>query len=310
MGIPVAARIFVGFGLVLKPELAGLAMALSSISVVGNSLLLRGYKPGKRNYLSMVAPLLMVIIFSFIFFEFAKFSSNMSTDKKVMNVNISKESKRYIGTLFAGGKSKINFAEGNPKLFLEVAPNIDSNLLKIKEGTYVLGKNEMIVGYDEAMMMISEKLIQGPGDTLSNFFGIPTMTVVGIMAPTGTILDSYHLVSSETLSNITSETSLVTVTEEDGVELFYTIASRVPDKYKTNISPSGLDRVVLGTRVYVPMYFGATEAEMMIKKGEFKKEGDILQELGQDVIVAGILPKTNTSLDEMHFVGREFTLGD
>src|SRR3989337_4503156 len=30
LGIPIAARLFVGIGLVLKPELAGLAMALSS----------------------------------------------------------------------------------------------------------------------------------------------------------------------------------------------------------------------------------------------------------------------------------------
>ena len=48
IGIPIAARVLIGFGLVLKPELAGLAMALSSVSVVGNSLLLRSYKPGKE----------------------------------------------------------------------------------------------------------------------------------------------------------------------------------------------------------------------------------------------------------------------
>ncbi len=42
VGIPVAAGVFyVPFGLTLKPELAGLAMALSSITVVGNALLLR-----------------------------------------------------------------------------------------------------------------------------------------------------------------------------------------------------------------------------------------------------------------------------
>jgi P-type Cu+ transporter len=42
VGIPIAAGIFyVPFGLTLKPELAGLAMALSSITVVGNALLLR-----------------------------------------------------------------------------------------------------------------------------------------------------------------------------------------------------------------------------------------------------------------------------
>lgn len=78
MGIPIAARLFVGLGLVLKPELAGLAMALSSVSVVSNSLLLRYYKPGKRNYVYEAAPIIMVILFSFIFFEFAKFSSGMA----------------------------------------------------------------------------------------------------------------------------------------------------------------------------------------------------------------------------------------
>lgn len=81
MGIPVAARVFAGFGLVLKPELAGLAMALSSVSVVSNSLLLRLFRPGKRNYVSFVAPVVMVIAFSALFFLFAKFSSqNMEAE--------------------------------------------------------------------------------------------------------------------------------------------------------------------------------------------------------------------------------------
>lgn len=74
IGIPIAARLFISFGLVLKPELAGLAMALSSISVVSNSLLLRKFRPGKKNWLSTFAPIAMVLFFSFIFFEFAKLS--------------------------------------------------------------------------------------------------------------------------------------------------------------------------------------------------------------------------------------------
>lgn len=40
-GIPIAAGVFAGIGLSLRPEFAGLAMALSSVSVVGNSLLLK-----------------------------------------------------------------------------------------------------------------------------------------------------------------------------------------------------------------------------------------------------------------------------
>lgn len=79
IGIPIAARIFVGFGLILKPELAGLAMALSSISVVSNSLLLKRFRPGKRNVISMVAPLVMTALFLFLFFEFARLSSGIAT---------------------------------------------------------------------------------------------------------------------------------------------------------------------------------------------------------------------------------------
>lgn len=77
IGIPIAARAFFVFGLILKPELAGLAMAMSSISVVSNSLLLRLFRPAKRNYFSLVAPLIMVAVFTFGFFEFARLSSMM-----------------------------------------------------------------------------------------------------------------------------------------------------------------------------------------------------------------------------------------
>ncbi|MCP6769335.1 hypothetical protein NL529_31255, partial [Klebsiella pneumoniae] len=70
-----------GVGLVLKPELAGLAMALSSISVVGNSLLLRGYHPGKRTYISEFAPAAMIVAFTLLFIEFARISSTVAMAK-------------------------------------------------------------------------------------------------------------------------------------------------------------------------------------------------------------------------------------
>ena len=40
IGLPIAAGVFAGLGLTLNPELAGLAMALSSLSVLASSLLL------------------------------------------------------------------------------------------------------------------------------------------------------------------------------------------------------------------------------------------------------------------------------
>ena len=72
LGIPIAARVFAGVGLVLRPELAGLAMALSSVSVILNSLTLRAFRPGKINWLSIVTPMLIFVLFTFVFIEFAR----------------------------------------------------------------------------------------------------------------------------------------------------------------------------------------------------------------------------------------------
>lgn len=49
LGIPIAAGVFAGIGLVLRPEFAGLAMALSSVSVVTSSIFLKSFKPTKKS---------------------------------------------------------------------------------------------------------------------------------------------------------------------------------------------------------------------------------------------------------------------
>ena len=75
IGIPIAARAFIQWDIVLRPELAGLAMAFSSVAVVTNSLLLKGFHPTRKNWLSDIAPFVMIIGFTIIFLVFARISS-------------------------------------------------------------------------------------------------------------------------------------------------------------------------------------------------------------------------------------------
>jgi Cu+-exporting ATPase len=234
MGIPIAARVFFGLGLVLKPELAGLAMALSSISVVGNSLLLRLFRPGHKNYASAFAPAFMVIAFSLMFFEFARFSSGMGTETIQMaekpQVKVTKEVVQQSKELFIESRGKVAFAENTPKLFLEVEP-YETLGITLVEGRALIGPNEMIIGYDEAQMMKEEKLIKGAGDVLPNFFGIGEMKVIGILAKTGTEVDKYHLVSSDTLEKINGKAVIRTTAAPDGSsKVFYEVAGNTPSQ--------------------------------------------------------------------------------
>ncbi len=304
IGIPIAARLFTGIGIVLKPELAGLAMAMSSISVVSNSLLLRYFRPNKRNYLSLLAPVLMVIIFTFGFFEFAKLSSNMESQGMALTVSIKTASS--LNSFIASQETKINFADNNPKLFLGVDNLPDT--LKLSEGTLVLGDNEMVIGYDEGQMMKKEKLIKKSGDSLTNFFGLSKIKVVGILARTGTVVDSYHFVNKTTLAQMTSSAKVLFVAEKEIIKSFYFLDGKnTPEKYKNDIK--SLAPVNQGGNNYLPIYIGSSEAKMMINKKLITKVGDTIDDLfGNKVIIAGILPETKTVLDNFHYVGLEFEL--
>lgn len=309
VGIPVAARVFAGIGLVLKPELAGLAMALSSISVVANSLLLRKYGFGKRNLALNLAPFVMALMFSFVFFEFARLSSGMATESTVAiaaNQQTNPQLKEIAAKIVSQGETKVNFAEGNPKLFKD-ATLANYPQLVLANGKSTLNDNEIIIGSKEASLMKEAGLIKGVGDTVNNFFGIDQVKVAGILKETGTVLDDYHFVNGETFNQLNSSAKIkATIASDGSYKLFY-LTSFIPEKISNVVPTDGFSTVYIGGKQYTPVYIGSDEAEMMIKEKLFKKDGDVIEGFfGNNAIVSAVLPKTNTVLDQVHFVKNGF----
>ena len=77
VGIPIAAGVFVSLGVMLRPELAGLAMALSSVSVVTNSLTLKTFTMKGKNIFLRLTPVILTLVFTLIFLGFAQISAQL-----------------------------------------------------------------------------------------------------------------------------------------------------------------------------------------------------------------------------------------
>ncbi|MFA5894564.1 MAG: heavy metal translocating P-type ATPase [Candidatus Shapirobacteria bacterium] len=311
LGIPIAARALAFAGIVLKPELAGLAMALSSVSVVTNSLTLKFFKPGKFNWISKLAPYVMVAVFITIFFEFARFSSQMggmekSTALAAYVVN-TPSIQTEINETIVSNPSKIGIAGKLPKLFLGVDSLPKS--LKLTEGSLnTTVEDTVIIGSVEASMMKEEGLIEGVGSELKDFFGLPRVKIVGILEQTGTPLDEYHIFNRSTFGRLTAkEDILVTETGMGDLKIFYLYdRSNVPALLRNVINPLKLSYNMGGMKL-LPVTIGYDEAAMMKSEKLISKKLDTLKDFfGNNVIVAGLPKRTLTSFDMMHFVPREF----
>jgi len=272
--------------------------------VVSNSLTLRFYKPGKRNWISTLAPIIMIALFTGLFFEFARFSSTMANAETQMDKTaISSAAVKDINVGLAEGSIKINFTNGDPKAFVTL--NMDRiKDLKLFEGAKTLEDNSMLIGYDEAMMMKKENLFGKPGDALNAFFGVETMKIVGVLAPTGTILDKMHIVNGNTYKALKSSASIETAKSEDGTtKFFYIIKGNVPERLKDSMQDTSFNPVVIGGKTFQPVYIGNAEAATMVNEKIFEKEGDRIENFfGINAIISGILPKTDTILDNFHYI--------
>ena len=121
MGIPIAAGVFSGLGVVLRPELAGIAMVLSSISVVSNSCCCAKVQTGQEELRFKDRPFVMVIVFALMFGWFAKISSSMNEAmaepaQASMGMAAPSQLNDDIAALFESGSVKIDLRHGRAQV--------------------------------------------------------------------------------------------------------------------------------------------------------------------------------------------------
>lgn len=296
--IPVAAWVFLSFWFFLKPELAGLAMALSSVSVVMNSLLLKV----KIKYFSALSLTLLLVVFTSIFVSFASLNT---TDK--FETAYTKENNEVLTTItnfVLTAKNKINIKETSaPKIFL-FSDSLPNNI-QLKSGVNSLKEWEMIVGYMEAKMMIDEWLIIWVGSELDNFFGISKVKIVWILAKTDTALDDVHILNSlhyETLLGDSESLKYFETPDHLALRTFYLFdEANIPHFFSNDLKNE--NRMVWA---YQKMYVGYTDANMMVKLWLVKWLWEKLDNFfGNNVVYFQKLKKTYSAYDMMHFVSKK-----
>lgn len=306
LGIPIAARMFAFAGLILKPELAGLAMALSSVSVITNSLTLRLFKPNQKNNISHYTPLLMTMLFALMFYEFAKGSTRM--DMMGNTSLVSTETKKKLEKELANNNYYLTYLGQEPKLFLSISSDKMTSVQTL-EGENIVDTKRLALGFSEAAMMKKEALIWGNGSKLEKFFGIPTTEISSVYLPTETILDFAHVVTDETKGDFLRGAKIATKSLPDGTSKFFFVldGKNTPPQYKDITEIKYTNARLIGDKPRIPVFLGYEEAMMMIKEKLISKEGDFLDGFfGKDIFIARIMPRTNSALDYMHFVTAEF----
>ncbi len=217
---------------------------------------------------------------------------------------------KEVAKLYGNIDFKVAFTEtGDMKVFAYVKNNALSRL-SVVEGTPDVS-NGIVLGALEANMMKEESLIEGVGSRLNDFFGIDT-EVIGIFDKTETFVDDVHFINNEQFKMIegTSNVLFMKLTDNDEPKLFFLLDKNNDYPLMKYINSDILGRYApnnINGEYYYPVILGYSEAQMMIEENLIKGEGDTLKGFfGRDVLIIGILPKTSTAVDMMHFVPKDF----
>ncbi|MFA5796415.1 MAG: hypothetical protein WC916_00070 [Candidatus Woesearchaeota archaeon] len=199
---------------------------------------------------------------------------------------------------------------GAIKIFALAKNNILVNY-PVSTGNNLPEQDSVVIGFDEAQMMIEENLFKKPGDSLTDLFGID-VTIEGILAKTGTFADDFHFINSEQFTELKGDSDVLLVKFKDPTtpKLFYLYDKENPSPVTIEFSDGSMAlfyKHIVEKKVYYPVIIGATEAKMMQEEKLFAKVGDTIDGFfGKDVIIVGIIKETNTGLDMIHIVEKDF----
>ncbi len=302
-GIPLAAWLRASWWIMLKPEFAWLAMALSSVSVVLNALSLKLYDHSRAWLVNRVLPVVLLWFFVWIFREWVFLSWYWALQRgKPVPVATGSLLPVYDG--MKQMPTKITFTDTwVPKLFgyLEISEQFPKRLI---ENVTSDSSIDMYIWYMEAQMMWHEWLFTNIWDSLENFFGIPKVRIAWVLAPTKTFIDEMHFfVNQETFDQVAWTENVyfdTTPTNELKVFYLYGTGDRIyPLKFSTP--------PIQWTDWYTTMMMWFGEALMMRNEKLYSKPGDRLDGFfWQDVQIWENLQKTYTALDMMHFLPRNW----
>jgi hypothetical protein len=199
--------------------------------------------------------------------------------------------------------------EGSIDMFV-LARNNDLSKIKPLQGNSIPEIGGMVIGNVEGSMMQEENEFKNIGDTLVDYD--ITFRIDGILDKTGTFMDDFHFISSEEYTKLSGEENVLFVKFKDAKtpKLFYLYDKNNPSPAKISLSEGNINfyyKHIIGKKIYYPIIIGYEEAKMMREEKLFNKVGDTLEGFfDRDVMIVGITQKTDTGLDMMHVVEKDF----
>lgn len=249
----------------------------------------------KTNKIGILITIIVLVIGNIVYFGFDLSKNDMET-KEMKFINPEIYNDMEIKTAYT--------PDGIIKIFVNSKEfkYIDINST---EGDKIATKNNLVIGYDEAMMMKEEKLFTNIGDKIDGLFGV-NIIIGGILEKTNSPIDMMHFVSETLFEDVQGDENKLFIKLKDSTPKLFLNYDNINDKEKIKIElfEGNLEEykvIDIDNKKYYPLIIGFEEAKMMKEEKLFSKPGDKIEGLfGKSFIIVGVNKKSNSPIDMMH----------